>query len=74
MKEVVLNVEETVQAHYDITIKVSNADAKAYNEGELSDDELLEKYEDKIDKAMLEKEDKDFEALERWIEVSDVEE
>lgn len=73
MKKVILTVEETQKATYDITIEVKDKDLQRYEDGEIDDQELIEMYEEKVDKATADA-DLCLEVQDRWIEVSDYEE
>ena len=72
MKKVTLTVEETQKATYEITIEVKNKDLQLLDNGEIDDQELIEMYQDKVDKATAVA-DLCLEVDDRWIEVSDYE-
>ena len=75
MKKISFSVEETRTATYTITIDIKNKDAKAFDEGEISEEELKEMYEDKIDEATADQapEGGEFEVDNRWIEFESME-
>lgn len=72
MKKVIFSVEETRKANYTIEIDVKNKDAKAFEDGEISEEELKDMYEDEIEKATAEGPE-DYDIEDRWIEFEDME-
>ena len=68
MKRLIMNVEETVT--FVSELMVSNKDYEACCDGEMSDEDILEKYEEKADKAKV-KIRYDENVVDGWIELED---